>query len=187
MWTWVKSHLAGIGLAGACLGLAAVIALELSVEGGKAWLDPATLTTGEGWRSPELQSGIGVLPALEHYEEILKRPLFSSARSRIAEEDDAKTPVMEAVADHTLEQLVLTGIVLSPQERLAILRNSRTNKVMHLPQGADVGHWSLETVEHDGVTFRFRDNKKVLPLYKDRDGKARSANQKAKGMAYRPR
>lgn len=187
MWTWVKGHLAGIALAGACVGLAAVIALQLSVEGPGTGPDRGAPGGGQDWRPPPLRGEMAALPPLEHYQEIVKRPLFSSTRSRPVVQDDSKAPVTQAVADPTLEQLVLTGVVLSPQGRLAILRNERTNKVMHLPEGADVGRWSLEVVAHDGVTFRFRDAKKVLPLYKDRDGQPQSATLKAKGMAYRLR
>ncbi len=187
MWTWVKGHLAGTALAGACLGLTAVIALELSVEWAGTGPEPDLAAAGGDWRAPPLQGEMAVLPPLEHYEEILNRPLFSSERSRLAVQDGPKAPVVQAVADHTLEQLVLTGVVLSPQGRMAILRNARTNKVMHLPQGAEVGHWSLAAVDRDGVTFRSRDAEKVLPLYKDRDGRLGPGTHKAKGMAHRPR
>lgn len=99
------------------------------------------------------------LPPLAEYSEIVARPLFSPTRrppvETEADTDDASPP---------LSGLVLAGVVISTEGRLALLRRSRTAEVVRVLLGQEIDGWRVEAIESDRVTLRQGDTVEVVTL-----------------------
>jgi general secretion pathway protein N len=99
-------------------------------------------------------------PALTHYAAIWQRPLFNADRR------PAPTAMAGDASDVTLGDLVLTGIIITPTLRMALLHNRQTGEDSSVTQGASVagGRWTLQTLAPRSATFDGEGGRTVLPL-----------------------
>jgi hypothetical protein len=100
-------------------------------------------------------------PTLKAFDEILKRPLFSESREPPPPpEKVAVTPV--PVVTHI--RLELEGVAITPDARIAVLRDLTTKQVLHLAEGAHHNGWKLESVHTDKALFKFNQQTVELQL-----------------------
>ncbi len=152
-----------VGLVTVCAALSTVIWAELRT--------PPTLDTRSAVRGsvpapitlPEDE--IAYRP-LEHYDEIVHRPLFNETRAsvEIAAADDAAGVPTEVNRD--VQQLSLTGVVITGEKMIALITDTRAGKAHRIERGHSLGEWKLEEVDKDRVTLRRDESERQLMLYK---------------------
>lgn len=85
-----------------------------------------------------------------NYSEILERPLLFVERkmppAAIVSADPAKS--------RSALQLILEGIAISADSRVALLRNTSDNKLVQLSEGESHGGWMLEELTASRARFR---------------------------------
>ncbi len=124
-----------------CLGLGAVIALELSGDRG-APPAPAGGAPGKA-RRPGADAGFAMPPA-STFAEIVARPLFSDTRRPSAD--------IGAQAE-ARPDFVLVGTILSRETRDALVRHGRPARVDHVAQGQSLDGWTVHSILSDRVIF----------------------------------
>lgn len=136
----------------ACTLLAGIIALE--------WPD-LSRQAGGGIRSGEIAPATGAgaqvarteftAPDIKTFDEILERPLFREGRT------PPPPPAVEATAVPTRVQqprLLLEGVAISPEVRVAVVRDLRSNSLLQLEEGMEHQGWRVEQVTRSGATLK---------------------------------
>ncbi|MFQ5935617.1 MAG: hypothetical protein ACE5LB_04335 [Acidiferrobacterales bacterium] len=166
--------LAAFSLMGLCMILLAVIALELDPLQGGVPADVGAVATESKAKRPALPGATIEFPPMREYAEIVKRPLFDASR---------RPPRIEAKQKpdnrNALRQLTLTGVVMTPQRKFAILHDKRQRQMMRVEQGAPIAGWSLHEVRPDSVTFRKGAATHEMRLHKEKEEKAREEKGRA--------
>lgn len=100
-------------------------------------------------------------PPVRAFDEILKRPLFSE--SRLPPPPPEKVAATSApVVAHI--RLKLEGIAITPETRIAVLRDLTTQKMLHLAEGAMHNGWKLESLHADRALFKHNQQTVELEL-----------------------
>lgn len=94
--------------------------------------------------------GPAPMPPIETFDEVVERPLFF--RSRRPPDPDAAPPP-EAAAPPKAD-FVLTGLIISGTERLALLRPAGSKTVERVHQGAEIEGWRVEAIHADRVVLK---------------------------------
>ena len=102
--------------------------------------------------------------SLGEYEETVNRPLFAKTRRPpIVTSTDGKE-----IRPSEIDKLVLTGIVIGPDKKLAILMNGVSRNEIRLQEGHAFQGWRLDQLATDDVTFSREGETRKLPLYKEK-------------------
>jgi hypothetical protein len=119
---------------------------------------------------PSLRSPLSNLSA---YAEIVRRPLFSRDRRP----PSVAAPSIVARPPAAIRELRLTGIVIGPDTRTAILSDGKRKKEVRLSKGEAYKGWTLQELADDGVVFTHGERTVELPLVTPRavQGKAGAA------------
>jgi general secretion pathway protein N len=102
-----------------------------------------------------------VLPPIETYAAITERPLFT--RSRRPPSEEAPIPVAATL------DLELTGVIISGEERIALLRDTETGVLMRLSVGDQVQGWFLTGIETEQVELQSDGRSVTIVLDYDRE------------------
>ncbi len=122
------------------------------------------------YETPETQTAPLQLPAsplrvlsLEHYQELLERPLFWSERraTKSASVVDAATPSLPLT-------FVLIGVVVSPQSSYALLSKTGSNEVIKAQPGDVVEGWVVESLTAGSVNLSQGGEKRHIVLEEER-------------------
>jgi len=145
-------------LAGTSAGLAAVIAVQLSVPASPSDMKLSNAATEDS--VPASAMPAYVPRAFENFSEVLDRPLFFA---------DRKLPPpaaieLAAAAPREPLRLELEGIALSGASRVALLRDQKTNSLVQVEQGMTHSGWMLEDLSSDRAVFRRNDELTELEL-----------------------
>jgi type II secretory pathway component PulC len=97
--------------------------------------------------------------AISQYSEVLNRPLFVQGRMPFEEEnnEDTAIPVISPL------RLSLEGVVLSPESRVAVVKDLSNNEILRLGVGMSHNGWRVKRIEPQTVDF-------------ERDGEVQSIN-----------
>ena len=87
-------------------------------------------------------------PGIATFSEIIERPLFREGR-----EPPAAPVVPVAAAPKTPLRLQLEGIAITPESRIALVRDLSSNKMLHLAAGMKHQGWELTSVTDTVATF----------------------------------
>jgi hypothetical protein len=149
-------------LALVCALLAGVVYLETQAAPGPAVAPPESPVTAEppvalppavAYRPPETAAFSGVI----------ERPLFAPSRRP---PPGAPAPALEA-SDASPFELELVGVVISGEERVALVRQPGIQELLRVAVGRMVGGWEVESIEPDRVLFRSGDALKEVRLRDD--------------------
>jgi hypothetical protein len=138
----------------------AELALPDDPSGVAAALEPAIE------RSDEPAFG---MPPIEHFSETVTRPLFMSTRR--PPEPGAPTAATPERATTVLPALEVSGIVISPRERLALLARGRSSEVIRVFEGELVEGWVVRSILPDRVILE-RDGRQQELMLKDKAPRA---------------
>lgn len=172
-----------VGLVAVCAVLSAVIWAGLRTPPA---LDTQSAVRGSVPAPITLPEAEIAYRPLEDYDEIVDRPLFNETRARIeiaAADDAAEVP---PEVNHDVQQLSLTGVVISTGKVIALIRDTRAGKAHRIERGHSLGEWKLEEVDKDRVTLRRDESERQLMLYKKspNDEPTGSAESRSAGRTY---
>lgn len=160
-----------VSLVGVCILLALVVWTELSVEPRPERREmAAALPDPEPDPVRPEEITIGVL-GLQDYEEIVRRPLFSDTRKPYEPAQPKGGQSASKVPPLAADNLIVLGIVISPDMTIAIFQDKRTKKIVKAAQGTNIGGWEIMEIREDGVTIRLNDRQTTLMLHRPDDKK----------------
>jgi len=98
---------------------------------------------------PALDAGTGyTAPAFAAFSDILEHPLFTEGRTPPAPEQ----PIAVAVKSTPL-RLQVEGVAITPETRIAVVRNLDNRDLLRLSEGSTFQGWMLQTVNSRGARF----------------------------------
>ncbi len=124
------------------------------------------------------------MPPIEDFGETLDRPLFSKIRRPPPPEPDAPA---DAPKKKQTVKVRLAGVVISPQERVALVQEPRAREITRLKVGQEIEGWVLEAILADRIVLRFgelREEVKIAGEVRRAPGKRK---KKARPKRRRPR
>jgi general secretion pathway protein N len=120
------------------------------------------------------------MPALSLYSDIEARPLFSPTRRPPPPEE---TPIEEEEAPAPVTRdLVLRGVATAGTERVALIEERATSKLVRAIEGQSVGGWRVTAIREKAVELEGRGDQLVLELEQDSSPPAavRQARQRSR-------
>lgn len=114
------------------------------------------------------------LPPLESFSETLNRPLFTATRrppSPLAalQGQQAPAPVQPERTGPRGEKLVLgtyllNGIVVTPEQKIVLLKHAVSGKAIKLSEGDNLDDWTVATVAPEYVILRRGDREERVSI-----------------------
>jgi hypothetical protein len=101
-------------------------------------------------------------PKIAAFSEITERPLFREGREPPTE--PAQTMAAAKVSQLRLQ---LEGVAITPAAKIALLRDTTSNKMLHLATGDSHQGWELTSITDTVATFKRGEQTQELPLNKD--------------------
>lgn len=126
--------------------LAAIVAIEVTFPFDAADLRPESTAT-EPPRMPDGETTRYAHPSFESYPAVLERPLFFPDRTLPPE------PVVAQVTTRAPLNLVLEGIAIVGDARIAVLKDSQRKRLVQLSAGGEHDGWTLDSISADSATF----------------------------------
>lgn len=90
-------------------------------------------------------------PPASAFDGVLARPLFAPSRRP---PPDAPAPQVDEVPEAAPFEIELVGVVITGDERLALVRQPGLPVLVRVETGAAIGGWTVEAIEPDHVLFR---------------------------------
>ncbi|MGA9335967.1 MAG: hypothetical protein WBV39_16930 [Rudaea sp.] len=142
-------------LAGTCaMLLLLVLALQFGLGRGFSWL-PLDAAAASAAGSDKVDRDPFRLPPETDFVATTQRPLFNEDRKPTPEGNDEEAPPPPPKVALTIE---LTGIVLTPQLHLAMIKDKAKNDTIALKEGmpmpGDEGGWTLTEIKPRSVIFK---------------------------------
>jgi len=129
-----------------CLGLAGIIAAELSTPTLAVPEASAQAFSARAKGSVNAEATPFSLPPLQSFASITDRPLFSQSRRPSPQgPDDSLGP---------WSSFVLAGIIISPTSREALILHGKPPTVVSVQEGQDIDGWLITSILPDRVVFR---------------------------------
>jgi hypothetical protein len=162
-----------------CGGLGAAVALELS--GGLSLAPEVTAaapaTPPLDWPPEPLEFEA---PSQDGLDDITARPLFSPSRKPFVAAEEAEPA---PVAARTLPAVQLIGVLVTEQQRAALMQAEGAVEPSWVREGADIDGWRVEAIEHSRVHLRADDRLETVELRPDTAVPAKSRPKKRKARA----
>lgn len=145
-----------------CAGLGAAVAFELT--GGLPLAPEVTAAPPSAppvdWSHEPVEF---TPPSRGEIDEIAARPLFSPSRRPFVapKEDSAPAPVQ------SLPSVQLIGVLVTEQQRAALVQNADGGDTSWVREGAAVAGWEVEKIEHSRVHLRAGERLDIVELRAD--------------------
>lgn len=125
-------------------------------------------------------------PELSRFSSMVSRPLFNEERQPfVAEITAINKPVekrLEQTAKLNDDKLMLSAVIITPEQKLAIIENEREKANYTVALGESVDHWQLKEVFNHSVTLSKDNQTRLLELeYKPSINRPASKNIKQAG------
>ncbi|MEQ8427853.1 MAG: hypothetical protein RLT87_01915 [Gammaproteobacteria bacterium] len=125
-------------------------------------------------------------PELSSFSSMVSRPLFNEERQPfVAETTAINKPVekrLEQTAKLNDDKLMLSAVIITPEQKLAIIENEREKANYTVALGESVDHWQLTEVFNHSVTLSKDNQTRLLELeYRPFINKPASKNKKQAG------
>ena len=146
--------IAAVFLLGICAGLGWVAYAELRGVDAKqadAQDSAATITRTS---VPAKTFQLGRLASLT---QIIDRPIFFPDRKRPVPPPPKPAKKPEPKPQKAPGKVVLLGVIISPNERMALVRDPSSRKILHVSVGQAIDAWKLEQIRPDGIVLRWAD------------------------------
>lgn len=112
-----------------------LLALWLGLGRGYSWLAPNPADAPRLPNPATLQKLSFVMPPMDHFVEITQRPLFAEDRKPIPPDAEGGPDGGDQAAPTTPLQIALTGVIVTPEVKVALLRDLTNNKTVSLREG----------------------------------------------------
>lgn len=147
------------------LGLCVALAITVYLQAGSELSLPDAPANAGAPLAPALELGDEptlAMPPIEHFSETVTRPLFMSTRR--PPEPGAPVVVAPETARTSPLALELSGIVISPRARIALLIRARSREVIRVSEGDLVGDWLVRSIQPDRVILEQNGKRQELKL-----------------------
>ena len=104
-------------------------------------------------------------PDFAAFSEILERPLFTKGRT--PPEEPSVDQATASVGRQTQPKLRLEGIALTPVAKIAVIRDTTSNTLLRLAEGAKHQGWLVERIQATGATLKRGEQTHELTLELD--------------------
>ena len=108
------------------------------------------------------------LASLDDYQEITERPLFYATRRPPPPEPEVSTPSVEPPEPTPDAPLTLIGVMVVSDNKIALVKNDDTSKVVRLKLGDKIESWQLQTINSDSVVLNKNEETKELLLLRNK-------------------
>ena len=162
--------------------LSGVILLQLHSEAPKP--ESAPSPPPKTAQKPEIAAQLPGLGPVRKYAAIADRPLFTAGRRPTKA---PPPPAQPKVGRQSLKSIVLTGILIGPDKRVALIRSAKSPKPQSLGEGATVGGWRLEKVLADRILLSAGEQTAEIAIWTQTTGKGRSQGGAGSGPKTRVR
>jgi hypothetical protein len=105
-----------------------------------------------------------VMPALDHYSEVVERPLFVESRRPPEEEEQVSEPAKQPQLPEKRPSYLLTGVMMTPERRTAFLKSVSDGEAKRVKQGDTLDGWLVKRVESRRVVLAQGSRSQVLKL-----------------------
>ena len=151
------------GLAGLCVLLAAVVAVELVALGGRPAATPARKVVAS---EAKLLPSLAAVSPDAAYPEVGARPLWIPTRR------PAPAPAATAQQAFTRGQFILQGVTIAGSTRIAMLKEKASGRMHRVELGREVNGLHMAEVEPERVTLTQGGEREVIELRVQRAGAA---------------
>ena len=131
-----------------------------------------------------IPSQMPTLGPVRKYAAIAERPLFTSGRRPTKA---PPPPAQPKVGRQSLKSIVLTGILIGPDKKVALIRSAKSPKPQSLGEGATVSGWRLEKVLADRILLSAGEQTAEIAIWTQAAGKSRSQGGARSGPKTRVR
>jgi hypothetical protein len=141
--------LSTLALVVVCVALSLLVAIELLFPTRIEELDP--VSDGRAVAiAPTFSAAVYLPPKMNDLTDMLDRPLFFTDRRFPPAPESAATPV---VTPKPL-RLLLEGVAITADSRVAVLRDLNNNQLLRLAEGMTYEGWTLDALTASGAIFR---------------------------------
>jgi type II secretory pathway component PulC len=102
---------------------------------------------------------LSVLPPIEALTETIERPLFREDRRHPTVDEE-----QEEAADVESGLFTLVGIIVSPKQRLALVKVRGSQDVLQLSEGQQANGWTVIQISANDVIFESNDKTETIEL-----------------------
>ncbi|MDH3577285.1 MAG: hypothetical protein OEO71_05640 [Gammaproteobacteria bacterium] len=141
--------LSTLALVVVCVALSLVVAIELLYPTKIETSDPVPDEHAVAM-VPTFNPAVYMPPKMNDLTDLLDRPLFFTDRRFPPAPEPAATPV----AAPTPLRLVLEGVAITADSRVAVLRDLDNNQLLQLTEDMSHEGWILDEVSASGATFK---------------------------------
>ena len=137
----------------ACAALSYLVYWEFNNYGPEPYADIVVTSSDQSARkmSPEPEFA---LPPLVSYAAIVERPLFAaSRRPSPPAPEEPEEPEPDQAEAHAWS-FILSGVVISNDQRMALLQRLSDGSTVRLRVGQEIDGWRIEAIEPDRVVLR---------------------------------
>lgn len=177
-WIQQPDRLVTLVLAALCGVLVLGLMLQRMLAGGGEAPGAVPVAPMDAEGSTSLTTRSFELPPTSEYAEITRRPLFHEDRRPEEDSDDGPDQgEAQAVAATEPPPVTLTGVIITPEVRVAMLEHNRRNEPISLKQGETLDGWTLESVDERRAVFASGSSKEpvLLEVYTGPAGGGRRA------------
>lgn len=161
------SRLLTLVLAGLCGVLVLLLVAQRWLAGGGPDTDVIQVSPSDAGVPSSLETRQFDLPPKGDYAEVTARPLFSEDRrpeERDAEGSQREEAIAAEEAQKELPPVRLTGVIITPEQRIAMLRNNQNREYVTLKEGEPLEGWTLEEVSRRRIVFATGGKREVVEL-----------------------
>ena len=144
-----------------CALLAGILALQQSQGVVRVNTPPKTKSTDPASDSEVVPTRF-IAPQMASFGEILERPLFAPSR-KPPEPPETKAPVVQGPPS----RFKLEGVAITPEARVAVIRDLNRNELSRLLEGATHNGWLVESVSPEGARLTKGTQSQELTLAPD--------------------
>lgn len=146
-----------------CLFLGGVIYLQLEAGGHAEAPTVATVDTAAERVALPAETSYEP-PIFAEFSEAIDRPLFAPSRRPPRE---AAPEVVAVAAQKQSFGFELVGVLISPEERVALIRQDGVTDLQRVSPGRRLNGWQVELIEPDHVVFRSGETVRQVHLRDD--------------------
>ncbi len=158
--TWGTAGLLAVMCAGLAWGLSVLYDSPIRPRA----VDVPATVAADGQIEPIPAEPSFVMRPIEDFGETVERPLFSSTRSPPA---DAPVEVAAPEPENTDLDFILQGVVITTDQRVALIRPQSGGDVIRLQEGGKIRGWDIVAILPDQVTLRRNGNETALKIKYD--------------------
>ena len=164
-----------------CVLLAGIVMLERSNPAQLSIIESRLESNPADTIDASLPRTAYITPDIKTYDEILERPLFLEERAPPVQPDPVQA---RPKVKKTPLRLQLEGVAITPEIRVAVVRDLGNKKLLKLEEGMKHQGWVLESVNTASATFKHGEQTEELTLAVDK--KSHSKRPSTSGQAGPP-